>query len=53
MVGSVYYSTYTVDYIWRWYKIPKYFMYIEDIEIHADSNGSVKEIKKNGDKSID
>lgn len=50
IVGSVYYATYTVDYIWRWYKIPKYFMYIEDVTILSDSNGSVKEIRQNGDK---
>jgi len=49
LIGSVYYATYTVDYIWRWYKIPKYFAYIETITIYADSNGEVKEIKENGD----
>ncbi|MCD4675736.1 MAG: ABC transporter permease subunit [Desulfobacula sp.] len=50
LVGAVYYATSTVDYIWRWYKVPKYFMYIEDVTIYADSNGEVKEIKANGDK---
>ena len=50
MVGSVYYATNTIEYIWRWYKIPKYFMYIEDVKVYSDSNGSVKEIRKNGEK---
>jgi len=50
LVGSVYYATYTVDYIWRWYKVPKYFMYHETITIHADSDGEVKEISANGKK---
>ena len=50
LIGAVYYATYTVDYIWRWYKIPKYFMYKETVIIHADTNGEVKEIIQNGDK---
>ena len=50
LIGSVYYATITVDYIWRWYKVPTYFMYKETVIIYADSNGEVKEIKPNGDK---
>jgi len=49
-IGSVYYATYTVDYIWRWNKIPKYFAYIETITVRADSIGEVKEIIPNGKK---
>lgn len=50
IIGAVYYATYTVDYIWRWYKVPTYFAYKETVKVYADSNGEVKEIKKNGDK---
>ncbi len=50
VIGSVYYATYTVDYIWRWYKVPKYFAYVETVKIYSDSMGEVKEIKPNGDK---
>jgi polar amino acid transport system permease protein len=50
VIGSVYYATYTVDYIWRWYKVPTYFMYNETVRIYVDSDGEVKEIKANGDK---
>lgn len=50
LIGSVYYATNTVEYIWRWYKVPKYFMYNETITIHSDSNGEVKEIIANGEK---
>ncbi|NOX33592.1 MAG: ABC transporter permease subunit [Deltaproteobacteria bacterium] len=49
-IGSVYYATYTVEYIWRWYKVPKYFMYKDTVSITASSNGTVKEIRANGDK---
>ena len=34
--GSVYFATVTVDYQWRWFKIPKYFMYQETISIYAE-----------------
>ncbi|MBC2706089.1 ABC transporter permease subunit [Desulfobacula sp.] len=50
VIGAVYYATVTVEYQWRWYKTPKYFMYLETVTIYADSNGEVKEIKENGDK---
>ena len=50
LIGSVYYATYTVDYIWRWYKVPTYFVYQETVTIYAESNGEVKEIKANGEK---
>ena len=50
VIGSVYYATYTVDYIWRWYKLPTYFVYKETVKVYSDSNGEVKEIKANGDK---
>ena len=50
LIGSVYYATVTVDYIWRWYKVPTYFMYQQNVEIYAESNGEVKEIKPNGEK---
>jgi len=50
VIGAVYYATYTVDYIWRWYKVPTYFVYKETVRIYSDSNGEVKEIRANGDK---
>lgn len=50
IIGAVYYATYTVDYIWRWYKIPTYFAYKGTVTVYADSSGEVKEIKKNGAK---
>ena len=45
VVGIVYYSTISVDYVWRWYKIPKYFVYKETIIVYADSDAEVKEVK--------
>ncbi len=48
--GAVYYATVTVEYQWRWYKAPKYFVYKETVIVYSDSNSEIKEIKANGDK---
>lgn len=48
VLGALYYATYTVDYIWRWNNVPKYFAYKEDITIHAEAAGEVKSISKSG-----
>jgi polar amino acid transport system permease protein len=50
VVGSVYYATVTVEYQWRWFKVPKYFVYQETIEIFVENDGEIEIIKKNGDK---
>lgn len=49
-IGAIYYATVTVDYQWRWYKVPIYFVYNETVTVYADTDGEVKEIKANGDK---
>jgi polar amino acid transport system permease protein len=49
-IGAVYYATVTVEYQWRWFKAPKYFVYKETVTIYADSDGEVKEIRENGEK---
>jgi len=48
--GSVYYATITVEYQWRWFKIPKYFMYQETIRVYAEEDGEIETIKENGKK---
>jgi polar amino acid transport system permease protein len=48
--GSVYFATVMVDYQWRWFKIPKYFMYIETISVYAENDGEVDTIRENKNK---
>ncbi|MBU8850267.1 MAG: ABC transporter permease subunit [Desulfobacterales bacterium] len=50
VVGSVYYATVTVDYQWRWFKIPKYFMHQDTITVYAENDGEVEAIKVKGEK---
>lgn len=48
--GSVYYATVAVEYQWRWFKIPKYFMYQEAITLYVEDSGEIDSIKPNKDK---
>ncbi len=48
--GSVYYATVAVDYQWRWFKVPKYFMYQETISLYAEADGEIESITANGEK---
>ena len=48
IMGALYYATYTVDYIWRWNSVPKYFAYKETISIQAEGEGEIKSITQKG-----
>lgn len=47
--GALYYSTLKIDYVWRWYRIPRYFFYKENVEIKAFIDGEVERISRQGD----
>jgi polar amino acid transport system permease protein len=52
-VGLLYYATLKIDYVWRWYRIPQYFVYYDHVEIRAEINGDVVEVRqKNGDAVV-
>ncbi len=52
-VGLLYYSTLKIDYVWRWYRIPQYFAYYDQVEIRAEIQGEASAIvKKNGDAVV-
>ena len=44
VIGFIYYSTLKIDYVWRWYRIPQYFLYHDTIEKRAEINGIVESI---------
>ena len=48
--GSIYYATVAVEYQWRWFKVPKYFMYKPAITIYAEADGEIGTITDKGDK---
>jgi polar amino acid transport system permease protein len=46
VTGFIYYSTLKIDYVWRWYRVPQYFLYHETIEKRAEINGTVQRISR-------
>ncbi len=50
VVGAVYSATVAVDYQWRWFKVPKYFMYKPAVTIYAEGDGEIKSIAANKKK---
>jgi polar amino acid transport system permease protein len=49
---GTYYATLRVDYVWRWYRVPQYFFFKDDIEIRSEIEGEVAAIIAGGDASI-
>ncbi len=48
LVGLIYWSTQVVEYNWRWFMVPKYFYYQEEIEIAAEFLGEVRKVDEQG-----
>ena len=52
VVLSLYFSARQIDYTWRWYRIPKYFAYQEQVEIRSEIDGEVESISKKGKEAV-
>ena len=48
LIFSIWYSTNKVDYVWRWYRVPQYFISNQQIDIRAEIEGEVTGLKKEG-----
>jgi polar amino acid transport system permease protein len=46
MAGAFYYATQKISYVWRWNRVPIYFVYKEDIYIISEIDGDVESITK-------
>ena len=51
VISMLYLATIQIDYVWRWYKMPSYFLNHETIEIHSQMEGEVDEILVQDDKA--
>ena len=49
MAASIYGSVKRIDYEWRWYRVPQYFLYKSDDPIKIPFDGRVEQIKTSGD----
>lgn len=48
IVGTVYFATMQMEYVWRWYRVPQYFVYQEEQETRAELEGEVAAIVLDG-----
>lgn len=48
IVGTLSYATQQIDYVWRWYRIPQYFVFQDDITVTAEIKGKVESITPEG-----
>jgi len=44
LISSFYYASQKIEYIWRWNRLPIYFVYKDDIEITSEIDGEVEAI---------
>jgi len=49
---SLYYATLKIDYVWRWYRIPQYFLFKDNVEIRAQIQGTIQKITMAKDESL-
>jgi len=52
IASSLYYSALKIDYVWRWYRIPQYFVYQDQVEIRAEIEGKVESIRLKDKKAV-
>jgi polar amino acid transport system permease protein len=52
LTSAIYYSALKIDYVWRWYRIPQYFFYQDQVEILAQMEGEVIAIEKEEKTSL-
>ena len=52
IASSLYYSALKIDYVWRWFRIPQYFVYQDQVEIRAEIEGEVESILFKDNKAV-
>jgi polar amino acid transport system permease protein len=52
IASSLYYSALKIDYVWRWFRIPQYFVYQDQVEIRAQIEGEIESILIKDNKAV-
>jgi polar amino acid transport system permease protein len=52
IVLALYFSALQIDYTWRWYRIPQYFAYEDQIETLSEIDGEVESISRKGKDAV-
>lgn len=51
VVGGLYWATIQTNYNWRWFRVPRYFVYEEELEFRAEIEGDVSAIVHQGEQA--
>ncbi len=49
---AVFFATRSIDYNWRWYRVPQYFIYLDTIEVKAEIEGEVTAISEASNETV-
>jgi len=52
LASALYYATLKIDYVWRWYRIPQYFIYLDHVEIISQIQGTVEAMTPKEDQIL-
>lgn len=52
ILAMLYFATKKIDYVWRWYNMPKYFFNHEKVQVKATTAGTVEKITVDGQKAV-
>ncbi len=50
LLTALYVATVKVDYVWRWHRVPQYFVYKERVELRAELEGEVSSVDEHGEE---
>ncbi len=52
IIGLLWLATRQIDYVWRWYNIPKYFVNTDNVEVKSEVMGEVERITSQGKQTL-
>ena len=52
VAGLFYYATQKIEYVWRWNRMPIYFVYKDTVEVNSEIEGEVDSIVRKGKDAI-
>lgn len=52
IIGGIYYATLQIDYVWRWYRVPQYFLFHDKMEVKSEIEGDVSSISVSGKQTL-
>jgi len=52
MLAFLYAATIKIDYVWRWYNVPRYFANLDQIETKAELDGVVESVSRDGNRAV-